>query len=82
MCCRGDDERRQTHIVFKLAELAGCIVARDDADCVFPIALWQRDALAAFLAELAELGVARVSHASFLHRAAMEHFSKTLASLN
>lgn len=71
------------------------------ADCVFPIALWQRDALAAFVAEapapvnavrfprpgtlgtaeLAELGVARVSHASFLHHAAMEHFSTTLASL-
>jgi 2-methylisocitrate lyase-like PEP mutase family enzyme len=71
------------------------------ADCVFPIALWQRDALAAFVAEapgpvnamriprpgtlstaeLAELGVARVSHASFLHRAAMEHLSTTLVSL-
>lgn len=71
------------------------------ADCVFPIALWQRDALAAFLAEapgpvnatriprpgtlsiaeLAELGVARVSHAFVLYRAAMEHLSKTLASL-
>ncbi len=71
------------------------------ADCVFPIALWQRDALAAFvakapapvnatriprpdalsIAELAELGVARVSHAFFLHHVAMEHFSKTLASL-
>ena len=71
------------------------------ADCVFPIALWQRDALAAFLAEapapvnamriprpgalstaeLAELGVARISYAFFLHHAAMEHFSKTLNSL-
>ena len=71
------------------------------ADCVFPIALWQRDALAAFvaeapgpvnamriprpealdIAELAKLGVARVSYASFLHRAATEHFSTTLATL-
>jgi 2-methylisocitrate lyase-like PEP mutase family enzyme len=71
------------------------------ADCVFPIALWQRDALVAFLAdapgpvnavriprpgalgtaELAELGVARVSHAFFLHHATMDHFSATLASL-
>jgi 2-methylisocitrate lyase-like PEP mutase family enzyme len=71
------------------------------ADCVFPIALWQRDALAAFVSEapgpvnavrfarpgspstteLAELGVARVSHAFFLYHAAMEHFSASLASL-
>jgi 2-methylisocitrate lyase-like PEP mutase family enzyme len=69
------------------------------ADCVFPIALWQRDALAAFmaeapgpvnivahpqapsLAELAELGVARVSYASFLHREAMEQFSRSLEPL-
>jgi 2-methylisocitrate lyase-like PEP mutase family enzyme len=69
------------------------------ADCVFPIALWQHDALAAFMAqapgpvnilahpqapslpELAKLGVARVSYASFLHRDAMEWFSRALEPL-
>jgi 2-methylisocitrate lyase-like PEP mutase family enzyme len=69
------------------------------ADCVFPIALLQRDALAAFMAEapgpvnifahprapsldeLADLGVTRVSYASFLHRAAMEQFSRSLEPL-
>ena len=69
------------------------------ADCVFPIALLQREALAAFMAEapgpvnifahpqapsldeLAELGVARVSYASFLHREAMEQFSRSLEPL-
>jgi Phosphoenolpyruvate phosphomutase len=69
------------------------------ADCVFPIALWEREALAAFtarapgpvnilalprapsVAQLAELGVARISYASFLHRAAMEQFSRALEPL-
>jgi 2-methylisocitrate lyase-like PEP mutase family enzyme len=69
------------------------------ADCVFPIALWKADALAAFvsqtpgpvnvlaldgapsLAELAELGVARVSYGTLLHREAMDRFGRTLASL-
>jgi 2-methylisocitrate lyase-like PEP mutase family enzyme len=69
------------------------------ADCLFPIALWQHDALAAFMAqapgpvnilahpqapslpELAKLGVARVSYASFLHRDAMEWFSRALKPL-
>jgi 2-methylisocitrate lyase-like PEP mutase family enzyme len=69
------------------------------ADCVFPIALWQHDALAAFMAqapgpvnvlahpqapspaELAELGVARVSYGSLLHRDAMERFDRALAPL-
>ena len=69
------------------------------ADCVYPIGLWQADALAAFLpacpgpvnvlriptapslAELAGLGVARVSHAGLLHRGAMERFSAVLAAL-
>lgn len=69
------------------------------ADCVFPIALWEREALSAFtaqapgpvnilalprapsVAQLAELGVARISYASFLHRAAMEQFSRALEPL-
>jgi 2-methylisocitrate lyase-like PEP mutase family enzyme len=69
------------------------------ADCVFPIALWEADALAAFtaqapgpvnalglprapsLAELAALGVARVSYGSLLHRQSMDGFGAALASL-
>jgi 2-methylisocitrate lyase-like PEP mutase family enzyme len=69
------------------------------ADCVFPIGLWKRDALAAFVsespgpvnvlrippapshAELAELGVARVSYAGLLHHQAMEQFSRLLESV-
>jgi 2-methylisocitrate lyase-like PEP mutase family enzyme len=69
------------------------------ADCVFPIVLWERDALAAFVsgapgpinvlrippapphAELAELGVARISYGGLLHRHAMEQFSRHLESI-
>jgi 2-methylisocitrate lyase-like PEP mutase family enzyme len=69
------------------------------ADCVYPIALWESDALRDFmsgvrgpvnvirlpqigsLAELAALGVARVSWATFLYREAMARFEKQLASL-
>jgi 2-methylisocitrate lyase-like PEP mutase family enzyme len=69
------------------------------ADCVYPITLWERDALASFMAvvdgpvnilatprapsiaELAELGVARVSLAGFLYRGAMAWLQSTLASL-
>jgi 2-methylisocitrate lyase-like PEP mutase family enzyme len=68
-------------------------------DCVYPIALWEPDALRRFisevrgpvnvirlpqmpsLAELAALGVARVSWATFLHREAMARFEERLASL-
>ena len=68
-------------------------------DCVYPIALWERDALRRFisevggavnvvrlpqapsLAELAELGVARVSWGPFLYREAMARFEDQLASL-
>jgi 2-methylisocitrate lyase-like PEP mutase family enzyme len=70
-----------------------------DADCVFPIALWEADALRRFmsevgglvnvlrlpqgpsLAELAALGVARVSWAVLLYREAMARFEEQLASL-
>jgi 2-methylisocitrate lyase-like PEP mutase family enzyme len=69
------------------------------ADCVYPIALADRAALAEFVsgagglvnvlatpeapsfAELAELGAARVSYGSLLHRRAMEIFSASLASI-
>ena len=68
-------------------------------DCVFPIALWETDALSRFiseirglvnviclpqthsLAELAALGVARVSWGPFLYRDAMARFAEQLASL-
>ena len=68
-------------------------------DCVYPIALWETDALRRFtsevrgpvnvmrlpqtpsLAELATLGVARVSWATILYRDAMAHFEGQLASL-
>ena len=69
------------------------------ADCVYPILLWEADALRRFisevngpvnvarlpqapsLAELAALGVARVSWGTFLHLDAMARFAEQLASL-
>ena len=69
------------------------------ADCVYPIVLWETEAIRSFiaevpgpvnvmrtprapaLAELAALGVARVSYGSLLQREAMERFGQTLASL-
>ena len=69
------------------------------ADCVYPIALWEADALREFashvsgwinvmrlpqapsLAELAALGVARVSWATLLYRDAIARFADQLASL-
>ena len=69
-------------------------------DCVYPIALWEPDALSRFMAEvrgqvnvvrlpraassladLAALGVARVSWGPFLYRGAMARFEEELASL-
>jgi 2-methylisocitrate lyase-like PEP mutase family enzyme len=68
-------------------------------DCVYPIALWQMDALRQFmsespapvniarmpqapsLAELAALGVARVSWGPFLYWNAMARFDEQLAAL-
>src|SRR5215208_3270720 len=68
-------------------------------DCVFPIVLWEADALRRFasevrgavnvvrlpqapsLAELAALGVARVSWGHLLYRGAMARFDQQLASL-
>jgi 2-methylisocitrate lyase-like PEP mutase family enzyme len=72
------------------------------ADCVYPIALWEADALRSFmseyqeyqghvnitrlphapsLAELAALGVARVSWATLLYREAIARFGEQLSSL-
>jgi 2-methylisocitrate lyase-like PEP mutase family enzyme len=69
------------------------------ADCVYPILLWEADALRRFLsevngpvnvarlpqapslAELAAVGVARVSWGTFLYLEAMARFTKQLASL-
>jgi 2-methylisocitrate lyase-like PEP mutase family enzyme len=69
-------------------------------DCVFPITLWETDALRRLiselrgpvnvvrlpqgpsLAELAELGVARVSWGILLHGEAMGRFEERLASLD
>jgi 2-methylisocitrate lyase-like PEP mutase family enzyme len=70
-------------------------------DCVYPIALWEEDALRRFMAEvggpvnvvrmpvpqapapaeLAAMGVARVSWGPFLYRDAMARFEQELASL-
>jgi 2-methylisocitrate lyase-like PEP mutase family enzyme len=68
-------------------------------DCVFPIVLWETDALRSFtsevggpvnvvalpqapsLAELAEMGVARVSWGILLYQGAMARFADELASL-
>jgi 2-methylisocitrate lyase-like PEP mutase family enzyme len=69
------------------------------ADCVYPILLWEADALRRFssdvngpvnvarlpqapsLAELAAVGVARVSWGTFLHLDAMARFTEQLAAL-
>ncbi|MFL5983026.1 MAG: isocitrate lyase/phosphoenolpyruvate mutase family protein [Gaiellaceae bacterium] len=69
------------------------------ADCVYPIALWEAEALGEFasqvrapinvmrlpqapsLAELAEIGIARVSWATLLYRDAMARFEAEVASL-
>ena len=68
------------------------------ADSVFPIALWENEALRTFvpdapapvnvlktrapsLPELAELGVARISYGSLLHRDAMDQLGGVLRSI-
>jgi len=73
--------------------------AEAGADCVFPILLWEPDALESFIsnapgpinvlqippapshAELAELGVARISYGGLLHRDVMQQFGRLLESL-
>jgi 2-methylisocitrate lyase-like PEP mutase family enzyme len=69
------------------------------ADCVYPIFLHERDAIAAFveavpgpvnvfavpiapsIAELAELGVARISYGSLLHTRSMKQLAELLAAI-
>jgi len=69
------------------------------ADCVFPIGLWEDEALARFVAEapgpvnvlrippapplarLSELGVARISYGTLLHRDAMQAVDRLLAAV-
>jgi 2-methylisocitrate lyase-like PEP mutase family enzyme len=73
--------------------------AEAGADCVFPILLWEPDALESFTsdapgpvnvlqippapshAELAALGVARISYGGLLHHDAMGQFGRLLKSL-
>jgi 2-methylisocitrate lyase-like PEP mutase family enzyme len=68
-------------------------------DCVFPIALWEVDAVREFVAgapgpvnilktprapaigALAELGVARISYGSLVHRDVMDQFTRVLGSI-
>jgi 2-methylisocitrate lyase-like PEP mutase family enzyme len=94
----GADQRPQAALVSEGLRRADAYVEAG-VDCVFPIVLWEADALGAFisrapgpvnilkippapsLAELAELGVARVSWGSLLHREALEQFGRTLATL-
>ena len=70
------------------------------ADCVYPIGLWETDALRLFMssvhgpvnvsrvpqissvADLASLGVSRVSWALYLYLGAMTHFAEQLRSLS
>jgi 2-methylisocitrate lyase-like PEP mutase family enzyme len=94
----GSDERTQEKSLTEALTRAHSYVEAG-ADCVFPILLWEADALRTFtsevpgpvnalrfarapsLAELAELGVSRVSYGSLMHRDVMEHFSGLLGSL-
>jgi 2-methylisocitrate lyase-like PEP mutase family enzyme len=94
----GSDAGRQAELVSEALRRAHAYIEAG-ADCVFPIGLWERDALAAVIlevpgpvnvlrippappqAELAELGVARVSYGSLLHHDAMAQFSRLLGSV-
>jgi 2-methylisocitrate lyase-like PEP mutase family enzyme len=94
----GSDAGRQIELVPEALERAHAYFEAG-VDCVFPIALWEADAIAAFTseapgpvnilglpnapspAELAELGVARVSYGMLLHRRAMERFGLDIAPI-
>ena len=94
----GAEGKRQAELVNEALRRAH-VYAEAGADCVFPVLLWEPDALESFLsdapgpvnvlqippapshAELAELGVARISYAGLLHRDAMEQFGRLLESL-
>jgi 2-methylisocitrate lyase-like PEP mutase family enzyme len=92
------DKRPQVDLLDEALERASAY-AEAGADCVYPITLWEPDALGPFMAkigcpvnilatprvpsiaELAELGVARISFAGFLYRGAMEWLQNRVASL-
>jgi 2-methylisocitrate lyase-like PEP mutase family enzyme len=94
----GAEGKRQAELVSEALRRAHAY-AEAGADCVFPILLYERDALESFVpeaagpvnvlqippapshAELAELGVARISYAGLLHHDAMEKFGRLLESL-
>jgi 2-methylisocitrate lyase-like PEP mutase family enzyme len=94
----GANGKRQAELVSEALRRAHAYVEAG-ADCVFPIALWEPDALESFIsdapgpvnvlqippapshAELAELGVARISYGGLLHHDAMEQFGRLLESL-
>jgi 2-methylisocitrate lyase-like PEP mutase family enzyme len=94
----GVEGKRQGELVSEALRRADAYVEAG-AECVFPILLWEPDALESFIsdapgpvnvlqippapshAELAELGVARISYGGLLHRDAMERFGGLLESL-
>jgi 2-methylisocitrate lyase-like PEP mutase family enzyme len=94
----GADPGTQEELVPEAVRRANAYIEAG-VDCVFPITLWEPDALRRFtsevrgpvnvvrlpqapsLAELAALGVARVSWGILLHGAAMGRFEEQLASL-
>jgi 2-methylisocitrate lyase-like PEP mutase family enzyme len=94
----GPEGKEQAELVSEALRRAHAYVEAG-ADCVFPILLYERDALESFIpqaggpvnvlqippapshAELAELGVARISYAGLLHHDVMEQFGRLLQSL-
>ena len=94
----GAERKKQAELVSEALRRAHAY-AEAGADCVFPILLWEPDALESFIsdapgpvnvlqfplapsrAELAELGVARISYGGLLHQDAMELFGRLLESL-
>jgi 2-methylisocitrate lyase-like PEP mutase family enzyme len=94
----GADPGTQAALVPEAVRRANAYVAAG-VDCVYPITLWETEALERFmseiqspvnivrlpmapsLAELAALGVARVSWGHLLYRGAMARFEEQLASL-
>jgi 2-methylisocitrate lyase-like PEP mutase family enzyme len=94
----GADPATQIELVPEALERANAYLDAG-ADCVYPIALWEPDAIEQFVAavdgpvnvtrvpqsppvaDLAGLGVARVSWALFLFRQSMAYFEAQLASL-
>jgi 2-methylisocitrate lyase-like PEP mutase family enzyme len=91
--------RKQADLVSEALRRAYAYVEAG-ADCVFPLLLWQPDALESFVsqapgpvnalkspeapshAELASLGVARISYGLLLQRDSIEQFGRLLESLS